>query len=218
MLATDLSDPEIVLGKLAARLLPVFGLVACSWPVLVLSSLLGGIDPLAVTLAFAIILAVVLLGCSMAPALSVWARKPHEVVLVVYTFWPLVLLLWPIWYALAWTKLVGPPPGWSLVADPYYLAFAPILCPAGSISGTISVSSQWHWGQPSSLALLAVWRMSPCRAARDRRRPQGTTDRLGRPAVAMAARTVARWHPVPGASGIDRASRWTTILVVLVGG
>ena len=30
MLATDLSDPEIVLGKLAARLLPVLGLVACS--------------------------------------------------------------------------------------------------------------------------------------------------------------------------------------------
>ena len=45
MLATDLSDPEIVLGKLAARLLPVLGLVACSWPVLALSSLLGGIDP-----------------------------------------------------------------------------------------------------------------------------------------------------------------------------
>ena len=100
MLATDLSDPEIVLGKLAARLLPVLGLVACSWPVLALSSLLGGIDPQALTLAFAIILAVALLGCSMAMALSVWARKPHEVVLVVYTFWALVLLLWPIWYAL----------------------------------------------------------------------------------------------------------------------
>ena len=44
MLATDLSDPEIVLGKLAARLLPVLGLVACSWPVLALSSLPRGGD------------------------------------------------------------------------------------------------------------------------------------------------------------------------------
>ena len=58
MLATDLSDAEIVLGKLAARLLPILGLVACSWPVLAVSSLLGGIDPTALTLAFAIILAV----------------------------------------------------------------------------------------------------------------------------------------------------------------
>ena len=66
MLATDLSDAEIVLGKLSSRLLPVLGLVACSWPVLALSSLFGGIDPQAVALAFAIILAVALLGCSMA--------------------------------------------------------------------------------------------------------------------------------------------------------
>src|ERR1700761_1037831 len=63
MLATDLSDPEIVLGKLAARLLPILGLVACSWPVLALASLLGGIDPMAVNLAFAIIMAVALVGC-----------------------------------------------------------------------------------------------------------------------------------------------------------
>ena len=45
MLATDLSDAEIVLGKLAARLLPVLGLVGCTWPVLAITSLLGGIDP-----------------------------------------------------------------------------------------------------------------------------------------------------------------------------
>src|SRR5271168_1419079 len=70
MLMTDLSDPEIVLGKLAARLLPVLGLVACTWPVLALSSLLGGIDPLKVTMAFGVILAVALLGCTMALALS----------------------------------------------------------------------------------------------------------------------------------------------------
>ena len=57
MLMTDLSDAEIVLGKLAARLLPVLGLVACTWPVMAISSLLGGIDPIALTLAFAIIVA-----------------------------------------------------------------------------------------------------------------------------------------------------------------
>ena len=49
MLVTDLTDPEIVLGKLAARLLPILGLVACTWPVLAICSLLGGIDPTALT-------------------------------------------------------------------------------------------------------------------------------------------------------------------------
>jgi ABC-type transport system involved in multi-copper enzyme maturation permease subunit len=219
MLATDLSDPEIVLGKLAARLLPVFGLVACSWPVLALSSLLGGIDPLAVTLAFAIILAVALLGCSMALALSVWARKPHEVVLVVYTFWALVLLLWPIWYALAWTKLVGPPPGWSLVADPYYLAFAPYSAP-GRVDlwdylGFFAVAL----GAAVALALLAVWRMRP--VAR-----RGTDEGRKGPRIGWVGR-LSRWLPGPALDGNpvlwrewhrSRPSRWTTILVVLVGG
>ena len=69
MLMTDLSDPEIVLGKLAARLLPVLGLVACTWPVMAISSLLGGIDPIALTLAFAIIVVVAILGCTIALAI-----------------------------------------------------------------------------------------------------------------------------------------------------
>ena len=45
MLVTDLSAAEIVLGKLAARLLPVLSLLACTLPVLELLSLLGGVEP-----------------------------------------------------------------------------------------------------------------------------------------------------------------------------
>ena len=193
--------------------------MACSWPVLALSSLLGGIDPLAVTLAFAIILAVALLGCSMAMALSVWARKPHEVVLVVYTFWAIVLLLWPIWYGLSWTKLVGPPPGWSLLVDPYYLAFAPYSAP-GRVDlwdylGFFAVAL----GAAVALAVLAVWRMRP--VAR-----RGTDEGRKGPRIGWVGR-LSRWLPGPALDGNpvlwrewhrSRPSRWTTILVVLVGG
>ena len=219
MLATDLSDPEIVLGKLAARLLPVLGLVACSWPVLALSSLLGGIDPLALTLAFAIILAVALLGCSMALALSVWARKPHEVVLVVYTFWALVLLLWPIWYALAWRSSSARRPAGASLANPYYLAFAPYSAPGrvdfwdylGFFAATL--------GAAVALAVLAVWRMRPvARRGTDegrKGRRLGWVGRLARrlPGPALDGNPVLwrEWHR-------SRPSRWTTILVVLVGG
>src|SRR5262249_26970415 len=217
MLATDLSDPEIVLGKLAARLLPVLGLVACSWPVLAVSSLLGGIDPTALTLAFAIIQAVASLGCTM--ALSVWARKPHEVVLAVYTLWMLMLLLWPIWFGLSRGGLVGPPPPWSLVADPYYLAFAPYSAPGrvdpwdylGFFGATLGASA--------ALAGLAVWRMRP--VAR-----RGTDDRRKVPGLGWIGR-VRRWLPGPSLDGNpvlwrewhrSRPSRWLLILIVLVGG
>ena len=125
MLMTDLSDPEIVLGKLAARLMPVMGLVACSWPVMAISSLLGGIDPIALTLAFAIIVAMAVLGCTIALTLSVWARKTHEVILSTYTVWILASLIWPIWYGLSRAGRGGPPPDWTLLANPFFVAFAP---------------------------------------------------------------------------------------------
>ena len=45
LFATDLSDAEIVLGKLAARLVPVLGLILCAAPVLAIATLFGGVDP-----------------------------------------------------------------------------------------------------------------------------------------------------------------------------
>jgi ABC-type transport system involved in multi-copper enzyme maturation permease subunit len=219
MLATDLSDPEIVLGKLGARLLPVLGLVACSWPVLALSSLLGGIDPQALALAFAIILAVALLGCSMAMALSVWARKPHEVVLIVCTFWALVLLVWPIWYVLAGKTLVGPPADWSLLANPYYLAFAPYFAPRRFGLWDYVAFFAATLGAAVALAVLAIWRMRPVarrgtNESRKRRR-LGWVGRLSRrlPGPSLDGNPVLwrEWHR-------SRPSRWATILGVLVGG
>ena len=98
LLTTDLSDAEIVLGKLAARLMPALGLVACCLPVLALSTLLGGIDALALALAFGVIATVALLACSMALTLSVWARRPHEVVLAVYMVWAIRSVAFtPLW-------------------------------------------------------------------------------------------------------------------------
>ncbi len=129
MLMTDLSDPEIVLGKLAARLLPVLGLVACSWPVMAISSLLGGIDPIALTLAFAIILAVAVLGCTTALALSVWARKTHEVILATYTVFILGLLVWPIWSGLSHDGVLGAPPDVDAPGQPVLRGVRPLRRP-----------------------------------------------------------------------------------------
>ena len=130
MLATDLSDAEIVLGKLGARLMPVLGLVACSLPVLAISTLLGGIDLFALAVAFAVIVAVAVLGCTLALALSVWARKPHEVVLAVYMSWVIALLAYPVGEGIARSMGSYQPCDWLLVANPFYLAYAPYLAPS----------------------------------------------------------------------------------------
>ncbi|MHB1561505.1 MAG: ABC transporter permease [Isosphaeraceae bacterium] len=83
--ATDLTAREIVLGKLGARLGPVVGLMACGLPVLALGSFLGGIDLVAALGAELVTLGVAVVCCSVALLASVWARKPHQALLLAYT-------------------------------------------------------------------------------------------------------------------------------------
>jgi len=132
MLATDLSNAEIILGKLGARLAPVLGLIACVLPLSALAGLLGGIDPLALFGSFLTAIACAFLGCSLALTLSVWGRKTHEVLMLTY----LILILWissPLLLVIVSFSLGSVPPRtfapilweWLECSNPYYLAFAP---------------------------------------------------------------------------------------------
>jgi ABC-type transport system involved in multi-copper enzyme maturation permease subunit len=129
LLITDLSDAEIVLGKLAARLLPVFGLLVAAMPVLFMGILLGGIEPMALLGAFLVTLGVAVFGCMLAFTLSVWGTKTHEVLLATYGIWILILLANPVWYFLAWLWQFGPPPDWFKMINPFWLALAPYSVP-----------------------------------------------------------------------------------------
>jgi ABC-type transport system involved in multi-copper enzyme maturation permease subunit len=137
VLATDLSNAEIVLGKLGARLIPVLGLIACTLPVLALSSLMGGIDPLALVGLFLVSIGSAFLGCSLAMMLSVYGRKTQDVVMMAC----IILFLWvmaPVLVGIVSLVLVGSMPSptaggplWSALhewlswSNPYYLALAP---------------------------------------------------------------------------------------------
>ena len=122
VLATDLSDAEIVLGKLAARLAPVLGLVACSLPVLAVATLLGGIDPVALTGPFLVIVGVTVLGCAMALTISVWGKKTHEVLLATYGVWA----IWVVVIPASWLVVNGftSLPDWLLKTNPIGLTAA----------------------------------------------------------------------------------------------
>jgi ABC-type transport system involved in multi-copper enzyme maturation permease subunit len=119
MLVTDLSDPEIVLGKLAARLFPTLGLVLCALPVQYLASLLGGIDPLALLGSTVVAMGVAIFACSLALTFSVWGRKTQEVLLATYA----VLLVWLLAYPTASAFAMGGEWPWKF--DPFQLAMAP---------------------------------------------------------------------------------------------
>ena len=117
------------------------------------------------------------------------------------------------------TTVVGPPPHWSLLANPYYLAFAPYSAP-----GRVDF---WDYlgffaaalGASAVLAVLAVWRMRPvARRGTDESRKG---PRLGLSAGSRDGCPARRSTAIPcsGASGIGRGRRaGLMILVVLVGG
>ena len=124
MLLTDLSDAEIVLGKLAARLVPVIGLAGCTLPVLAIGSLLGGIDPQALTGVFLITISVAIFGCTLAFTFSIWGSKPYEVLLATYAFFAVWMLAVPVLDVLSGHWRYTPLPAWTVATNPYALAIA----------------------------------------------------------------------------------------------
>ena len=148
MLATDLSNAEIVLGKLGVRLIPVLGLIAAALPVVALAGLLGGIDPLALIGSFLVAIGCAFVGCSLAMVLSVYGRKTHEVLVMTY----MILAIWitaPAILEIAYEVTMGPPPPaaggaslWTFLHDcavwsnPYVLAMAPYHTPGKAGMGT----------------------------------------------------------------------------------
>ena len=118
MLVTDLSDAEIVLGKLGVPAVPILGMIACGMPVAALVGLLEGSTTWPSR------------GCSScrsrwpcwaAPAItvSVWATRTHEALIAVYVLLGIWLLSLPIWYAYAVRSPLFAPPAWFEKANPF---------------------------------------------------------------------------------------------------
>jgi ABC-type transport system involved in multi-copper enzyme maturation permease subunit len=194
LLVTDLSDVEIVLGKFAARLVPVVGLIAASLPVLAIGILLGGIEPEALVGAYLVTLAVGILGCALALTLSVWCSKTSEVLLTVFTLWTLTLLVRPVWAFASWAWNV-PAPSWLWMLNPFVVALAPYATP-----GTTDLSEPLEFaGITFTLsvllmvtAVLSVRRVS----VRDAGRPARATRRFN---IHLPGRlhALGRWMPRP---------------------
>ena len=216
---TDLTDREIVLGKLAARLGPVLGLIACSLPVLALTTLLGGVDPMKVGGAILIVGGLAVLGCSVALLLSVWASRPHEVISVVYGVWAVWVFAWPTWIIvcqIVWGGASGI--GWLGWTNPFFyvyqdnfaVAMIPPVYPAWFALGCLVV------GAGCVTVAIGKVRVVGCRSSRPR---AGRVGRLGR--LGAWVRGQVRWGRGPELDADpvgwrewhrNRPSRWTRVV------
>lgn len=132
MMVTDLSDREIVLGKLGSRLTPVAAIVLAAAPVSALGGLMGGLDFFALGALLAETLAIGVFVVALTLAASLRAERPREVLLLVYAVemaWLLALPFWWLGAGLAMTLGLAPsvqnPPEWFQAANPFVIATAP---------------------------------------------------------------------------------------------
>ena len=173
MMVTDLSDVEIVLGKLAARLAPIVGMIMCGVPVAALATLLGGVEFRAIAGLFVVSLSLALLGCALALAISIWAAKTHEVLLAVYVIESVWLLSLPIWYDLSFTSKLAPPPVWFEKANPYVLVFAPYAKPGFARALDYAAFAGVVLAVSTVLAIVSIARLRRVIVAWSSRRQKG---------------------------------------------
>lgn len=141
LLLTNLSNSELVLGKLLASLLSVLMMLVAALPVFMLSSLLGGVSWGQIARVFAVTAAAVLVCGSLGSTLALWREKTFQALAMTV----LVLVMWlAIWEIVAsgalgaefwgrscrtWAIMLSP---WQAVVEatrPYDAALGPLGSP-----------------------------------------------------------------------------------------
>jgi ABC-type transport system involved in multi-copper enzyme maturation permease subunit len=122
LFSTHLGAREIVLGKIAARMASILGFILCPAPLALVAVALGTADWSAVVGAYIVFLALGLLGATLAFTLSVFSTRTHEVVLVCYFLWGILLGIRPIWdYLVTYWGFIHPP-AWVKLTNPLDLS------------------------------------------------------------------------------------------------
>jgi len=96
LFTSTLSNSEIVLGKLLARLLNLIAIVLVGVPVLALAMMLGGIAPEALLLLTILTLSTAVSVTVLSIAISVWSVRPRDAVTRAYLVLAVLLIVPPI--------------------------------------------------------------------------------------------------------------------------
>lgn len=163
LLASPLTGAEIVLGKLAARLVNLVVLVAVGLPVVSIALFLGGVDPVAVWLCYGTSFSTLYLLAAISIFVSTFSARPRDAILRTY----LIELVWLLLPLVEWlcesaggtlgrlTSEARPITEWVIGSSPAVLSFqnSRVVSAAGGI-GVVS----WLIGlQLIQGTLLLAW-------------------------------------------------------------
>ena len=120
LLMTNLSNSELVLGRLLASLLNVLVLAAASLPLLMLSALFGGVSFGQIIRVFSVTLATVLLCGSLGSTLALWREKTFQALAMTV----LVLVMWLAGWEIVAAGACGES-WWGLSCQSWAAGFSP---------------------------------------------------------------------------------------------
>ena len=155
LLASPLSGAEIVLGKVAARLINLVVLVLVGLPVMSLCLFLGGIDPVEVWLAYGVSFASLYFLAGLSIYLSVYTPRPRDAIMRAY-------ILGLAWFALPIIELsikfIGGPAGAFLQEARPVTEWVTASSPCSYlIKGPFVARSTWHLDAIWSIGLQLLY-------------------------------------------------------------
>jgi ABC-type transport system involved in multi-copper enzyme maturation permease subunit len=229
MLVTDLTAAEIVLGKLAARLAAVLGVIACGLPVVVLMTVSGGVAPEEILKAVLVISGTALLAESLAITISVWAKRVREALAETYA----ILALWffaALILRLLWRSFGPSATGWTEWIDPFWLMGLLVNRPDAVELGDCAafftlaaMTSAWLLTRAASRlrAVAARQAEQPARVAPSRRAPGWLGRQLQRlPGPSLDGNPVLwrEWHRQPSRRSVIlwRVYGWLATALTLI--
>jgi ABC-type transport system involved in multi-copper enzyme maturation permease subunit len=225
LFASSLSNSEIVLGKLAAKLLHVVYMILAGVPVLALVMLLGGIAPEALLALLILTLSTVLTVSTLSIAVSVWSARAREAVTRAYLLLfallvipPLMLLLQgePLYY-----RFIAPVNEQFLYANPFGTLRVAVIMASGTGRGAaLDVISALVRNQLIASGVLAAAATLGVRRAHLAHRSQATRRRwrlaqFFRPGVGDRPMLWKEIFAEPAASRLGWVGRIALTLIVL---
>ena len=210
LLLTNLSNSELVLGKLLAAMLTVVMVVVAAWPLLAIVSLLGGVSSGQILRVQAVTLVSALAAGSLGSTIALWREKTFQALAMTL----LAIVLWLVgWEVIAGgagqSNWWGVPAGtWAIILSPWQAiqeATRPRFANAAAANSfafadpvdmfLVAFSLVSILLNGVAIALVRVW--NPPREAASAERPRETDDATARQSEAAIARST----DVHGAGG-----------------
>jgi ABC-type transport system involved in multi-copper enzyme maturation permease subunit len=214
LLASRLTSAEIVLGKLAARLLHVGVFLAIALPIVSLIGLFGGVDPLLVAITYVATFSTAFLLAGISIWISTTARRARDAIVAVYMIefsWLVIPIMleglrwsWPVAYS-----VIHPVNEVFLISNPFWTVLES-AGRAGSVPAAIDRVLKMV-GLQVGVGIVCIF-LAVCRLRPLFRNQSGESKRKSKLA------RFKHWRPFPRPACGDDPMLWKERYVVRSGG